>query len=339
MKKLLKPASLTFCFLMAVVFFVTGIYLAGLFGAGENQGLAAGAIVIGWGVLSAGVAFILSLFTVYRVLHKTIVRLNFLLLFVVVILYGITHYRFIQKQKEKDKERNKTELPDVKPATPISGIAPASLISHSSFSGQNTPVTEVGLGGFSTADTALGIGFFMPDIFEASSLWFYGVINWDKPVNDHAPQDSITFRRTQYGGFEISYAPPYFYPEHLKLDYDILYLKTLSAGRDFIEVEVNRITGQTAYVDRYKGTLKYWPEFLLGVHSVELKEAGSQAVKIKPLDHASEVISAFYFMRPQLIKDEWMKVDLLDQSFIKVNEGWIKWKENNTLLINYSLLS
>jgi hypothetical protein len=44
-------------------------------------------------------------------------------------------------------------------------------------------------------------------------------------------------------------------------------------------------------------------------------------------------------MRPQLIKDEWMKVDLLDQSFIKVNEGWIKWKENNTLLINYSLLS
>jgi len=125
----------------------------------------------------------------------------------------------------------------------------------------------------------------------------------------------------------------------LKLDYDILLLKVLSAGRDFLEVVVNRETGQTAYVSRFDGIFKYWPEFLLGVHSVEFKNPSAQTVKIKPLNHASEVRADFVFMLPKIIKSEWMKVDLVDQNLKKVNEGWIKWKENNTLLVKYSLLS
>jgi hypothetical protein len=135
------------------------------------------------------------------------------------------------------------------------------------------------------------------------------------------------------------YAPPWFYPEHLKLDYDMLYLKVLTAGREFLEVEVNRETGQTAWVDRFKGNLVYWPDFLLNVHSVEFIDPANQKVMIKPLTHASEVLSDYTDMHPKLIKDEWLKVDLSDENLNKLSEGWIKWKENNRLLIIYSLLS
>ena len=46
-------------------------------------------------------------------------------------------------------------------------------------------------------------------------------------------------------GYEISYAPPWFVPAHLKMDYEILYLRALTPANDFTEVMVNETNGQT----------------------------------------------------------------------------------------------
>lgn len=337
MRKLFKPANIVFSFLMLFLFFIAGLYFAGVTGAGKNQGLAGGAIVLGWGVLFGGIAFISSFFISYITPHKVIVRLNLLLLVILVITYGFTHYRFLKNQKSKEKEI--MEMPLKKPTNPVSPVETILLKHYLSFSEQQISFSFADLNEFSDSESDMGLGFFIPNFFEYSSFYFYGNVNLEKPVNDHSPQDSITFKRTQYGGFDIEYAPPYFYPEHLKLDYDMLFLKVLTLGKDFIEVEVNRETRQIAYVDRYKGKLHYWPEFLLSIHSVELKDNANQTVRFKPLEHASEISTKFNFMQPQLIKDDWMKVDLLDNNFQKTGEGWIKWKQNNKLLITYSLLS
>lgn len=337
MKKLLKPASLIFIFLTPVVFFVMGIYLAKIFNAGENQGLASGAIVVGWGVTVAGIAFILSVFTAYHVIHKVIVRLNFLLLFIAIILYGITHYFFIQRLKEK--ENSSIKLPSANPISPISESIYALTNIQSHFHRQSNVLVNTFLTKKISREDKMGVGFFKPDFFNESSLSFYGNINRDKPVSENAPQDSITFQQTQYGGYDIKTAPPYFFPEHLKLDYDMLFLKIIGVGHYFMEVEVNRQTGQTAFVDRSKGDIMYWPDFLLSINSVAFLEGNKQMVRIKPLNYASEVKATFTYMRPSLIKAEWMKVDLLDINLKKVNEGWIKWVQNNKMLISYSLLS
>ena len=95
MKKIFKPANLAFIVLIPVVFFVIGIYLAGLFNAGRGQGLAAGAIVLGWGFITGLIAFILSFIMVKIGTHKQIVRLNIILLFAAIILFGISYVRNI----------------------------------------------------------------------------------------------------------------------------------------------------------------------------------------------------------------------------------------------------
>jgi hypothetical protein len=127
MKKILKPANLAFYFLTLLVFFVAGVYFAGLTGAGKNQGLAGGAIVLGWGVLFGGIAFFASFFIVHYAPQKVIVRLNYVLLLLVVMAYGITHYRFIQKQKRKTQQEDKLEQPVRKPTAPA--------LRHASFHG------------------------------------------------------------------------------------------------------------------------------------------------------------------------------------------------------------
>jgi hypothetical protein len=337
MKKFTKPSSLAFIFLMPVVFFVIGIYFAGLIGAGQNQGLAAGAIVVGWGFLFGFVAFILSFIIVKKGKVRQTVRLNFILLLLAIILYGFAFLRFQQKQKENSNE--KFELQPEKPTNPGLEASFVTMEFQPAFSDLNVHFHRIGLNNSVTHQNEIGIGFFSPSITENGSLYFYGAINFDKTVQEHTPHDSISFGITPYGHFEILYAPPWFYPEHLKLDYDMLYLKVLTAGREFLEVEVNRETGQTAWVDRFKGNLVYWPDFLLNVHSVEFIDPANQKVMIKPLTHASEVLSDYTDMHPKLIKDEWLKVDLSDENLNKLSEGWIKWKENNRLLIIYSLLS
>ncbi len=76
MKKLLKPASLLFYFLVIIVFFFVGLYIAKLLDVGKGQMLAGGAIVLFYGLVSAGLAFVLALFVAYAVKHSTLIKIN-----------------------------------------------------------------------------------------------------------------------------------------------------------------------------------------------------------------------------------------------------------------------
>ena len=128
-------------------------------------------------------------------------------------------------------------------------------------------------------------------------------------------------------------------PQHLKLDYDLLYFKVISVTDEFVEIEVNSQNNQTAFVDKSSGVLSYWPDFFLRVNSIAFLNPKGQTVYVKPLDHAGEVYQPYSFMKPLLVKQEWMYVSLLADNFDAVGKGWIKWKEGENLLITYSLLS
>ena len=81
------------------------------------------------------------------------------------------------------------------------------------------------------------------------------------------------------------------YRSILKLDYDIFQLRAVTIARNWIEVIVNKKTGQTAWVDRNAVEFQHWPDFLLGVFGVEVINAASNPVRIKPLDNASSVLN------------------------------------------------
>lgn len=184
----------------------------------------------------------------------------------------------------------------------------------------------------------MGLGMITPKFYENSVLYFYGNPNLEKPVFDHVPTDSLVFKRSEMG-MEITYAPPWFVPAHLKMDYEILFIRMLSINHEFVEVIVNEFNGQTAYMDRAQNELRYWPEFLLSINSVEPLFPENNPVRIKPLSYAGLVSTSYSFLKPLRVSDQWMQVELLDDNFKSHGKGWIKWREDGKLLIKYSLLS
>lgn len=99
--KMLKAYSFLFYLICLLFGFFLGVSYAVITEAGKDQMLAAGAIVIGYGVISAIIAFILSLFASNKLSPKTIIRLNILLS---IFILGFTLFyklKFDKRQKEK----------------------------------------------------------------------------------------------------------------------------------------------------------------------------------------------------------------------------------------------
>lgn len=315
MKKLFEPVSLLFYFFMIVVFFFAGVYYAGITGAGEGQGLAGGAIVIGYGFISAFIALLISIMLASYLAREQIVQINKILGIIFLIFIAITAYRILTKESSETSSESFSQQITMEPTAPAVDLKK------------------------SEADSKLALGFFKPDFTSRSNLYFYGSPNFDKPVSDNSPSDSIAFQQLDGQRYDISYAPPWLVPEHLKMDYEILYFKIKSIHRDFVEIIVNKTNNRNAYVDRHAGTIIFWPDFLLTVQTIEFPQDLSQTVRVKPLSYAGQVSLDFEFMKPIQIQNHWMKVDLLDRDLKKTGSGWIRWRDDEKMLIEYSLLS
>lgn len=318
MKNLFRPACLLLYFLTLVAFFFGGMTMAALTGAAKGQGLAGGAIVLFYGVIAAGVAFVFALILCYSITDKAVKIINWSLLGLIIIVAGLMKYNSDERQSERElKQENK----------------------NYNFYFNDSEIQTVVFNNLTDDETQTGLGFFKPNFFEKPVMYFYGQPNPEKSIQEHSPTDSIVTAQAELGGFEITNAPPWLVPEHLKLDYDILYFKIISLGRDLIEVEVNSTNGQTGYMDRSAGEVILWPEFFLRVNSVEFIDPVNQKVRHNNVDHSSEVVTKYELMRPLLIQNEWMQVELYDDSYNAVGKGWVRWRADGKLLISYSLLS
>ncbi len=324
MKNLIKPASLLFYFFSVIVFFFIGIYVAKLVGAGKNQMLAGGAIVLFYGVVVAGIAFILSLFIASKVKLSIVIKINKILGILFLLLVCFTAYKFITREKTEEPVKEYPKKTTAPAANEISML--------NSMEYLNPTLRQQNI------ETNMGIGFFKPNYFEYPTLYFYGGINLEKSLQQHIPLDSVGFGIDKYSNPTTTYAPPWLYPEHLKLDYGIFIFKVLGIGQDFVKVEGNKRTKQITYLDKSKGEFLTWHSFLLTISSVEFLD-NAQHVRVKPLEIADEVNVNFSFMRPLLIEADWMYVILVNDDFVEQGKGWIRWKKDNVLQITYSLLS
>jgi hypothetical protein len=321
--QMIKPYSLLFYLLAFICSFFIGIVIAGLVEAGKGQMLAGGAIVLGYGVITAVIGFVISLFITLKTNRKLIFRGNIILAILILSFWGYFYIKYQNKQKIKAQEKQKTEQPKQQTAP---GVDKTSAFLYPEKKNLQ-PIKQMGLGMFS------------PYVYANKALYFYGNLNIEKSLTDHYPTDSISFKQVENGGFDIATAPPWLVPQHLKLDYDILHFKAISVTEEFIEIEVNKLTNETAFVSKSSGKIMYWPEFLLSINSVEFLNNDNQNVYIKPLNNAGIVKQSFSFMRPLKINQNWMYVLLLTDNLDRVGNGWIKWNEHGELIIAYSLLS
>ena len=108
MNKLFKPVSLLMYLLVILVFFMAGMTIAGVMGVAEGQGLAGGAIVFFYGVITAIIAFILALFIGHNAKLVTIIKINNI--FGILLLLGacLFVYRVVTLNNNNTPEK---ELP------------------------------------------------------------------------------------------------------------------------------------------------------------------------------------------------------------------------------------
>ncbi len=325
MKQLGKPYALLSYFLSLFGGFFLGLAVAAFTEAGKGQMLAGGAIVFFYGIVGSIIALILAFVLAFKTNRKVIISMNFFY----VLAIAATFFYLKYNKQQRDIEREKKQQPIEKQNTPTqvtTDVDTAMLLSI------EKP--------FATQLNQTGLGMFSPNLNDTKTLYFYGDINFEKSILEHAPIDSITFKPAEYGGVEIATAPPWLMPEHLKLDYNILYFKVQTMSQDFLEVTVNRTSEQTSYVDRRAGQLLYWPQFFMSVHSVEFLNSENQSIYARPFDNSGELsVVSYSFMQPLKIKQEWMFVSLITDTYEEVAQGWIRWTRNGELLITYSLLS
>lgn len=300
------------CFLN--VFLLAG-WVAKLFGIGANQGLAAGAIVLFYAFIIGIIGLVVAIMVYVKNKTLPLLKINIVLFFILIV--SVVLLKITPKKKNLPNKNSETEV---------------SQASFFTFSNKNSFSND-------RQDAAItSLGLFSPEINDNKPFYFYGNITFGKPRDEHSPLDSITFSKNEFHHIVINTAPPWLVPEHLKLDYEILFFKVLTLTDEFIEVEVNKQTRQTFWVSRFDGKLLFWPEFLLGVNSVELIDA-NQTLKATPFDHASEYLGKYAFLRPQKIKGEWMEVALLDNDFKTIGSAWLKWLDCGEIRVSYSLLS
>ncbi|MBK6815228.1 MAG: hypothetical protein IPG82_07140 [Saprospiraceae bacterium] len=191
------------------------------------------------------------------------------------------------------------------------------------------------------SDSTMGMGLAKPGLSDQRKLYFYQQSSPSVSEVRYVVFDSLLISLGSLN-YQIDYAPAWFYPEHLKLDYDIFYLKTKTITRNYLEVIGNKITGQTIWIDSESAEYLEWPGFLLNVYAVSMLDPVHHPIKAKPVDNASVVKIQDLdnlTLQPIAIQGEWMEVLLVDNDDKPISKGWIRWKKNDRMLISYSLLS
>ena len=137
---------------------------------------------------------------------------------------------------------------------------------------------------------------------------------------------------------------PDFNPFAFHRDYFLLALKCLGADANRYEVIANESTGLRKYVKKIDRAMKLqtWEEHIVQLFSVGFDRSKNPLLSA-PTPRGRRVrapTDADVFFHPVAIKGDWLRVkwDLSESGAAKVagtkiHYGWIKWKENNYLII------
>lgn len=310
---------------------VLGMFAGGFLGklsVDTSDGLAGAATVLGYAALGLVLALIIAIVLVRRLERGTLVHVLLVIGPLVLIMLALSTKRFMDQKAVQDEqwEEEQERMRRMKPTAPTGSGLFASLARAS----------DVDLYA-SVSDLPMGIGMASPHLVPGV-LRMYGQPDLFDPFHRPAVSDSVVFVQGEHH-VEISYAPPWFVPAHMKLDYDLLLLRALTVSQNWIEVVVNEHDGRTAWILRHDLELRLWHAFLLSVVAVETLDPATNPIRIKPLDHAAILADgANALLKPLAVRGDWLLVETHQMADRIQPTGWIRWREGDRLLVDYSLL-
>lgn len=194
------------------------------------------------------------------------------------------------------------------------------------------------------AQTSLGIGIISINFDDKPIIYFYQNPN-DKKVNkivEFFNDQSINSLNIKNLGTQKKWLKP----ETLWLDYSSFNFRCKSKTKNWYQVIVNNESGQTLWIKREKFTkFLTWAVYLKSKFVVERLPNHKQAIRKLPSKDSAKIkyVGEDCF-QIRSMKGEWIEVftsdfcrsGYADNNKTIVKSGWLRWKNGNTLLINYA---
>lgn len=200
--------------------------------------------------------------------------------------------------------------------------------------------------GTAFGQTTLGKGLLSVNFDDKTIIAFYA--NKD----DKTPAKTIEFFNDKsINSFNIknlTTQSKWLSPEILLLDYSLLVFRVRASNENWAEVIVNNTTGESYWIRTNKSmTQLTWQAFLKDKFGVSRLNASKQKIKKFPSATSSDLnYKGKDCFQVKSMKGDWIEIftaDYCDESYTdsktKIKSGWIKWREGNKLLIEYSITS
>lgn len=132
-------------------------------------------------------------------------------------------------------------------------------------------------------------------------------------------------------------------PQAMWFDYDFFFFRCIHQTENFYKVVVNNQTGMTYWIKKADFlSFQDWEQLLIGV--LTISRNNDQSIKAKP-DSDSQTIDfeaddCFHVIKMQ---GDWIEITTngtcteFEMTSGKLDSGWIKWREDDNLLIEYFL--
>ena len=187
----------------------------------------------------------------------------------------------------------------------------------------------------------LGIGIVKIEFDERTVVDFY-----------KKPTDKVYFKRIEFFDDKainswniknLEKEKTWLKPEVLWLDYSEFNFRCKSINGDWLELIVNNDDGQTYWIKK-KMTTKFltWEQYLKDMFAVSRLDNKNQKIRNSPADNAQEVnYNGTDCFQVKTLKGDWIEIftgDHCDEygSKTQIKSGWIKWRDGDKLLIEYS---
>lgn len=145
---------------------------------------------------------------------------------------------------------------------------------------------------------------------------------------------SLWYKFTYYNQKDMELSNKEFIPFAFHPDYFLLVLKVTDTIGDNYQVVVNEHNGLKKYVKKNDSTLRFltWTEHILNNVFAVTFDPNVNPIREMPNNNAREVtFDDTEIYQPYKIQEDWLQIRWGDTS--RWNYGWIRWKENEKLLI------